>query len=419
MANALSCSQARRLADQVMAYCDDLAKYTQVEGMIDRRYLTPEHKQTNQQLARWANSSALQSWQDSAGNQWIRLPSVNPAAKRIIMGSHTDTVPNGGRYDGMLGVVAPLVLLKFFAEQQIQFDFHLDVVGFGDEEGTRFGSTLLGSSAVTGDWKSSWQDLCDSDGVSLSRAMDDFGLDMDDVEQAAINFDEVLLYFETHIEQGPVLEQVDRPLAAVKGIAGARRFEISVIGDAGHAGTVPMNLRRDPLVVVSEWITQVNNRVMEYTQAPCPVVATVGRLQVLPGAVNVIPGRVNLSLDVRSLSDSNRDELIDALNANLASTAARQGLRLEWTQTHNASAVACDEHVTQTLSDTIAQCTDGGEALVSGAGHDAMLFANKVPTTMLFVRCKGGVSHHPAESILAEDVAAGLKVMAAFLSQYQ
>lgn len=418
MANALSCSQARRLADQVMAYCDDLAKYTRVEGMIDRRYLTPEHKQTNQQLSRWAESSGLQSWQDSAGNQWIRLPSVNPNAKRIIMGSHTDTVPNGGRYDGMLGVVAPLVLLKFFADNQIQFDFHLDVVGFGDEEGTRFGSTLLGSSAVTGDWKPSWRDLCDSDGVSLSQAMHDFGLDIDDVAQAAINFDEVLLYFETHIEQGPILEQTERPLAAVKGIAGARRFEISVIGAAGHAGTVPMNLRSDPLVVVSEWITQVNKRATEYPTA-CPVVATVGRLEVFPGAVNVIPGRVNLSLDVRSLSDSNRDELIDSLYANLASTSSSQGLSLEWTQTHNASAVACDERLTNTLSDTITQCFDESAPLVSGAGHDAMLFANKVPTTMLFVRCKGGVSHHPAESILAADVTAGLEVMATFLYQYQ
>lgn len=415
MANVLSSSQARRLAEQVMAYCDVLAQYTQTEGMIDRRYLTAEHKQTNQQLASWATSSSLQTWQDAAGNQWLRLPSANEQAKRIILGSHTDTVPNGGRYDGMLGVVVPLALLKFFADNHIQFSFHLDVVGFGDEEGTRFGSTLLGSSAISGDWKPSWRDLCDSEGVSLSQAMTDFGLDIDHIDHASINFDEVLLYLETHIEQGPILEQCDLPLAAVKGIAGARRFEVSLVGHAGHAGTVPMNLRSDPLVVASEWITQVNQSAMEYAHATCPVVATVGQLEVLPGAVNVIPGRVNLSLDVRSLSDSNRDELIEMLHASLESKSLSTGLSLEWRQTHNASAVACDEQLTQTLSETITQCYAESAALVSGAGHDAMVFANKVPTSMLFVRCKGGVSHHPDESVSASDVAAALKVLAEFI----
>lgn len=415
MQSNLTLLQAEQLAQRVMDYCDALAKFTQTEGIIDRRYLTHEHRRTNDQLAFWAQEHGLEHWQDAAGNQWVRLPAVDANAKRLIMGSHTDTVPDGGRYDGMLGVIAPLVLLQHFAAEEVKFDVHLDVVGFGDEEGTRFGCTLLGSSAVAGSWQTRWRELKDGDGVSLARAMHDFGLDVSKVSTAQVESGQVKAYLETHIEQGPVLEERDQPLAAVKGIAGARRVEITLSGHAGHAGTVPMKLRHDPLVIASTWISEVYQRALDTEQQDYPVVATVGRLEVSPGAVNVIPGKVMMSLDIRSLSDPARDDLLQLLQQSLEEQASSHGLTLSWRETHNAGAVMCNQQMTNNLNAIIQSQIGRSEPLVSGAGHDAMVFAPVVPTSMLFVRCKGGVSHHPDESIRLDDVASTLSAIEAFI----
>ncbi|NLS14540.1 allantoate amidohydrolase [Vibrio sp. SM6] len=417
----LSHEQSAHLAEQVMAYCDELAHISQTLGIIDRRYLTPEHKQANDKLAQWAAQSQLQHWEDEAGNQWIRLPAQQQdnlphEAPRVIMGSHTDSVPDGGRYDGPLGVVGPLVLLKHFAESRVQFPFHLDVVGFGDEEGTRFGSTLLGSSAICGMWQSRWRELTDENGVSLAQAMYDFGLDVSKVSEAQIDSSRVLAYLETHIEQGPVLEERGKPLAAVKGIAGARRFNITLKGQAGHAGTVPMVLRHDPLVIASHWITQVQQMATATSDSEFPVVATVGRLEVRPGAVNVVPGEVRMSLDIRSLSDEARDAVFDSLQELLEVEAAFHQLECQFEPTHNASAVSCNDEMTRSLNQLVTHYFGDSAPLVSGAGHDAMALAMRVPATMLFVRCKGGVSHHPDESIMTSDAAAALQVMAAFVT---
>lgn len=411
----LSAQESIQLAEQVMAYCEQLSAFTQTVGIMDRRYLTPEHRETNDQIARWAGESKLQHWQDFAGNQWVRFPSEQENAKRLILGSHIDTVPNGGKYDGILGVVAPLVLLKHFAQIGVKFDFHIDVVGFGDEEGTRFGTTLLGSSAISGKWQSRWRELTDENGVTLAQAMYDFGLDVSKVSEAQIDSNQVLAYLELHIEQGPVLEEKSLPISAVNGIAGARRFEITVEGHAGHAGTVPMNLRADPLVIVSQWVTEVSSRAKATCGSDYPVVATVGRLEVSPGAVNVIPGKVELTLDIRSISDDARDELSDELFKTLENKAEHNGLQLRVIQTHNASSVVCDSRLTNSLSNIVKNITGEPTVLTSGAGHDAMALADIVPTTMMFVRCKGGVSHHPDESVEPDDVAVALQALERFV----
>ncbi|WP_375753942.1 allantoate amidohydrolase [Vibrio sp. HN007] len=410
---------SQQLAEQVMDYCEQLAEFTQTFGVMDRRYLTPEHRETNDRIAHWATESGLKHWQDLAGNQWVRLASTDANAKRVILGSHTDTVPNGGKYDGILGVVAPLVLLKWLSESGRQFDFHIDVVGFGDEEGTRFGATLLGSSAIAGKWQSRWRELQDESGVTLAQAMYDFGLDVSKISETQIDSNRVIAYLETHIEQGPILEEKGIPISSVKGIAGARRFDITIEGHAGHAGTVPMSLRKDPLVVASQWVTEVSRLATETSRSEHPVVATVGKMEVKPGAVNVVPGEVSLTLDIRSLSDSARDEVADALLARLEQNTSDKGLSLKVIQTHDAGSVVCEPRLTQELMNVVGDITGEPVVLVSGAGHDAMAMADIVPTTMMFVRCEGGVSHHPGERVTAEDVAVSLRALYKFLERIE
>ncbi|MDG3085259.1 allantoate amidohydrolase [Vibrio hannami] len=412
----LSIDTSKQLAKQVMDYCEQLAEFTQTIGIMDRRYLTPEHRETNDQLTRWAAESGLEHWQDLAGNQWVRLTSANENAKRIILGSHTDTVPNGGKYDGILGVVAPLVLLKWLAELGKQFEFHIDVVGFGDEEGTRFGATLLGSSAIAGKWQSRWRELKDEDGITLAQAMYDFGLDVSKISETQIDSSKVLAYLEAHIEQGPILEEKGLPISAVQGISGARRFEITIEGHAGHAGTVPMILRADPLVVASQWVTDVSRMAAQTSESTHPVVATVGKLEVSPGAVNVIPGGVSLTLDIRSISNDARDSLTETLFGMLEESASENGLVLKVFQTHDASSVVCDAGLTDRLKSIVDDLTGDPTVLVSGAGHDAMAMADIVPTTMMFVRCEGGISHHPDESIQQDDVSVALTALYQFIN---
>lgn len=400
------------LAIRALDYCEQLAAITQTEGQVDRRYLTTEHQLANDKLAEWGKEYGLQEWQDAAGNQWLRLKSANPDAKRFILGSHTDSVPNGGKYDGVLGVVLGLIVVQQLAQQATSFDFHIDVVGFGDEEGTRFGCTLLGSSAIAGKWNTAWRELTDCNGVSLAQALHEFGLDASKVSNAHIDSNHVLGYLEVHIEQGPVLEEFDKPLAAVSSIAGARRFDIEINGQAGHAGTVPMALRSDALVCASRWVEKVYQLAAQTADSKNPVVATVGKMEVIPGGVNVIPGSVKLSLDIRSSDDQARDIIVDTLFEYLDVLAdSMPNGSARWRQTHNASAVACDPSMTDQLQTVLNQMGIDTQPLVSGAGHDAMILADRIPVSMLFMRCKEGISHHPDESVTCEDTAAALNAL--------
>jgi allantoate deiminase len=407
------------LAKRALDYCDKLALLSQTPGQVDRRYLTLEHQQANKQLADWAAASGLTHWEDAAGNVWMRLESSNPEAKRLILGSHTDSVPNGGKYDGVLGVVLGLITLEQLALQDKAFDYHIDVVGFGDEEGTRFGCTLLGSSAIAGKWNPAWRELKDAEGVSLAQAMREFGLDASKVSHAHIDSNDVLGYLEVHIEQGPVLEDVEQPLSAVSSIAGARRFDIVIEGQAGHAGTVPMALRSDALVCASRWIDKVHQFSAQTIDSNNPVVATVGKMSVLPGGVNVIPGSVQLSLDIRSSDDMARDEVVEKLfeQLELLCESMPKG-RVQWRQTHSAGAVACDPFMTDHVQTVLTQMGIDTPALVSGAGHDAMILADRMPVSMIFMRCKEGISHHPDESVTLEDTAEAVKAVRLFVDSF-
>lgn len=401
-------------AQRVYARCDALALHSQSQEGMDRRYLTTEHQMANAQVAQWMQATGMQTWTDAAGNQWGRLTSEIEDAPTLIMGSHIDTVPNGGIYDGILGVVLPISLVEYLVDNDINLPFHLDIVAFGDEEGTRFGTTLLGSRAIAGTWEENWKTLKDAQGVSLEEAIRRFGSDVNSIGTASRLQEKVLGFIETHIEQGPVLEAQDLPVGVVSGIAGANRFQITVKGSAGHAGTVPMNMRNDALVVASEMIAAVQEIAQE-----TDVVATVGRIHCSPNAVNVIPGKVEFSIDVRSEIDARRETAVNILRQVLNKIAIRRNVDFKWQVTHGAKAVLCDSQLQHLLTEAVTASDFRPITLSSGAGHDAMAMANICPIAMLFVRCERGISHHPDEAITVDDVEATLKVLVNFMSIYR
>lgn len=397
----------QRLADTTFQRCQELAKFSQAANCMDRRYLTKQHKLANAQVAAWMEQAGMTTWQDAVGNicgKYVAHSTTqtteanSPPIKTLLIGSHLDTVPNGGKYDGILGVLVPLAVLQYCHDENIQFPFHIEIIGFCDEEGTRFGTTLLGSRALTGNWQQEWASLTDEHGVSLAQAMQDFGLDFARVAEAKRDSESLLGFYEVHIEQGPVLEAKQLPVGVVTSIAGAKRLQINVSGMAGHAGTVPMEMRQDALVASAKMITQIAN-IAEQQQ----LVATVGQIQSFPGAVNVIPGKAVFSLDIRSESDAIRDQALNAIFAMLQSVSNDTGTQVTWQQTHHADAVACDETLQTQLRAAIAAQDMQPLSLFSGAGHDAMEIAQLCPMSMLFVRCAGGISHHPAEAITVED----------------
>lgn len=397
-------------AKKVMKRCEKLAQFSQHPDYIDRRYLTKEHKSANLQVAKWMQQAGMRTWQDEAGNQWGSYRSSSPNAKSLIIGSHLDTVPDSGKYDGILGVLLPISLVQYFHDHKQSLPFHLDIVAFADEEGTRFGTTLLGSRAVAGTWQEKWGCLRDSDDINLSSAMREFGLDINKIHAAARSVDDTMGFLEIHIEQGPVLESRGLPVGVVDGIAGAKRFEISVVGHAGHAGTVPMELRQDALAGSAQMIVMIEKAAKEHG-----VVATVGQIHSSSNAVNVINGNVVFSLDVRSLDNQKRDRCIDEIMNAIEHIAGYRGLDAKIRMTHDADATHCDKMLMDELR--IACENSGIEPfnLSSGAGHDAMAIADLCPVAMLFVRCAKGISHHPSEAVTFEDVLNAMLVARSFI----
>ncbi len=389
------------LTETLLQRCDVLAAISEMSEGILRQYLTSEHRKANAQVATWAEQSQLKHWQDETGNLWLRYPSQAADAKRLILGSHLDTVPNAGRYDGILGVLLGLAVIETLAKQKVALPFHVDVVGFGDEEGTRFGTTLIGSQGISGQFKSDWLSIADQTGMTMAQALSEFGLSPEKAFAAALNPEDVLSYLEVHIEQGPVLESQDNPLGIVTGIAGAKRARVTVEGLAGHAGTTPMHLRRDALSAAAEFILKVEALAGQCSQGE---VATVGQCVAKPGATNVIPGAVELSLDVRALSDADRDALIVLLMSEVTRIEDQRSVKFHIEWTHQAPAVTCDEKLQRHWQTCAGQLDWPLPSLPSGAGHDAMAVAELCPISMLFIRSPRGLSHHPEEAVIAGDV---------------
>ncbi|UER54370.1 allantoate amidohydrolase [Kineosporiaceae bacterium SCSIO 59966] len=397
-------------AATVLARCAELDRISARPHRLERFHLTPQHAAANRLTASWMAAAGLTPWQDPAGNQWGRREGRAPGLPALVLGSHLDTVPDAGSYDGMLGVVMAVAVAERLRGADLPVA--LEVVGFGDEEGTRFGTALLGSRAVAGTWDPAWWELRDAEGVSLRRAFVDFGLDPSRVGEATRTPDELVGYLEAHIEQGTCLEAADRSLGYVTTIAGARRFRLVVLGEARHAGSTPYERRRDALAGAGEAVLAVERLAQAYG-----CIATVGRLEVHPGAVNVVPGRADLTLDLRAATDAERDGMWDVLGTEIESICARRGLRLEVAENHRAPAVACAPWLQQAVVEGIGATDDHGRdqpmALWSRAGHDAMAMAAITDVGMLFLRCADGISHAPDEDVREIDVARGLDALEA------
>ena len=393
-----------------MVECGRIATMTEEPGRITRRFLTPPVRAVHEYLRVRMQELGMQVHVDAAGNLRGLWQSQNASGKRLVMGSHIDTVPDAGAYDGVLGVVVALEWVRIAKE--LKFPINIEVIAFSEEEGVRFGVPFIGSRAVAGRFDEDILEAKDSDGVTLEAAIRAFGLDPGLIGKAELDKDAVG-FVEVHIEQGPVLESESLSVAVVTAIVGQTRLTFEFIGHANHAGTTPMRLRHDALAAAAEWIAKVETLAL----ATDGLVATVGKVVVEPNAGNVVPGAVKVSLDVRHAIDSTRKEAIEKLIESADAIAARRSLTVKRTRQMDQPAVPMDERLTSFLADAIEAVGLPVKMMSSGAGHDAMVMAARVPTAMLFLRSPGGISHHPAEAVLEGDVEASLGVGRKFLER--
>ena len=397
-------------AQRAIAECRRIAQMSEEPGRITRRFLTPPVRDVHTHLRRGMETLGMTVHTDAAGNLRGLWQPPGARGKRLVLGSHIDTVPNAGAYDGVLGVVLALEWLDLARE--LKLPLPIEVIAFSEEEGVRFGLPFIGSRAVAGRFDSALLALKDADGVTLEQAIREFGLDPGLIGDAALDPD-ALGFVEMHIEQGPVLESESLPVAAVTAIVGQTRLTAEFRGHANHSGTTPMHLRHDALAGAAEWVSAVES-LAQHTEG---LIATVGKIDVEPNAANVIAGVARVSLDVRHAVDSARKAAVESLLANARAIAAKRNLTLQIARQMDQPAVPMDERLTAHLAAAIAAAGLQEKRMTSGAGHDAMVMAACVPTTMLFLRSPGGISHHPDESVLEEDVAAALNVGRKFLER--
>jgi allantoate deiminase len=388
--------------------CRTLAQYSEEPGHLTRRFLSPPMHDVHRELGGWMHSAGMSVTVDAAGNLRGSYRARSGHAPVLLIGSHLDTVPHAGAFDGILGVVIGVELVGLLSGRAAPFA--IEVIGFAEEEGVRFGVPFIGSRALIGDVDDALLARTDAQGISVADAVRAFGLDPACMPAAAIQRP-VLGYLEFHIEQGPVLEELRVPLGVVEAIAGQTRLDIRFDGRAGHAGTTPMRLRRDSLAGAAEFIASVEGAA---TTDP-DLVATVGRIAAEPGATNVIAGSTSCSLDVRHPHDRVRRQTVEHLVESAHAIAARRGLRVAAETRLEQCAVSMDPR----LTDFLARAAGNPHHMTSGAGHDAMIVARRVPSAMLFLRSPDGLSHHPDESVLAEDVAAALQAGLNFLRELE
>jgi beta-ureidopropionase / N-carbamoyl-L-amino-acid hydrolase len=396
------------LGRRIMALADTLAQWSESSEGLTCTYLSRAHRAVAAQLRDWVCEAGLAAEIDAIGNVVGRYAAPDPFARTLILASHYDTVRNAGRYDGRLGVLSALVVAEHLARSRCELPFHLEVIGFSEEEGVRFASSFLGSSAVAGRFETTLLERRDADGHALATVMREAGLDPEKIPALARRSEKLLGYLEVHIEQGPVLLNEDLPVGIVNAIAGTARYLLSITGTAGHAGTVPMAQRHDAAAAAAELVLYVERRC---AQAPT-LVGTVGQLTVPDGAINIIPGRCQLSLDIRAADDATRDAAVADVMAEAARIAERRGIAIESKEVQRTAAVRCSPRLQSLLADAVAHAGVEPRYLPSGAGHDAMMFDGVTDLAMLFVRCgNGGVSHSPREIVSAEDADVGARVL--------
>ena len=400
--------------ERLMARADELARHSEQSGGLTRVSLSPEYRAASELVMGWMREAGMQARLDPIGNVVGRYEADRAGLACLMLGSHLDTVRDAGKYDGMLGVISAIECVHALHASGKRLPFALEVIGFTDEEGVRFGVTLLGSRAVAGSFDTAMLQAKDGDGMTLAEAMRGFGLDPVRIGEAARRRGEVLAYAELHIEQGPVLEAEGLPVGAVTAINGYTRMAVTIEGTAGHAGTVPMKLRRDALAAAAECVLAV-----ERIGATEPeVVATVGKLEVLPGAINVIPGSVRFTVDVRAPADAKRLRAAQAICAGIEAICGRRGLTQRNERIQEQGVAACAPWLVGRVERAIEAEGLRVRRLPSGAGHDGMAIQTIAEFAMLFVRCKNGISHNPAEAITAEDAATGARVLLRFIEEF-
>ena len=402
-------------AARILERCDALARCSEQPGGLTRVYLSDQQRAANALVLRWMEEAGMTARLDAVGNAVGRYEGERPGLPCLMLGSHLDTVRDAGKYDGMLGVVTAIECVGALSARGKRPPFAVEVLGFADEEGVRFNATLLGSHAVAGTFDRANFDRADANGKTMREAFVDFGLDPGAVGSAARRREDVLAYAELHIEQGPVLEAEGLPVGVVTAINGGNRLAIEISGMAGHAGTVPMRLRRDALAGAAECVLAVER----IAASEAELVGTVGKIEALPGAINVIPGRVRFSLDVRAPQNRQREAALTQIQSAFADIARRRGLDLAVRPVWEAKTATCADWLQEQLGAAIESQGVPLRRLPSGAGHDGMAMIAIADIGMLFVRCKGGISHNPAEAITEEDARVAALAFLRFIERFE
>jgi allantoate deiminase len=408
-------ANAPRLGEVIIERLDALAALSDEPGKLTRLYLGPAHRKAADMVAGWMRQAGMTVRVDATSTVVGRYEAAKADAPTLILGSHIDTVRNAGRFDGTLGVLAAISAVDRLYAAGRRPAFAIEVVAFGDEEGVRFPGTLTGSRALAGRFDPKLLDETDRDGISRRQALTAFGCDVSHIAAEARDPARVVGYIEVHIEQGPVLEVENLPVGVVTAINGATRGRITVTGGGGHAGTVPMRLRNDALAAASEMILAIEAR----AAGEPDLVATVGVLDVANAAGNAIPGSVAFSLDVRSPQDADRLRAVADIDTVITKIAQRRGVEVAVALTYDAPSSTSDATLVSALSAAIERNGYTPRLLPSGAGHDAMAFKDVIPFAMLFVRCRGGLSHHPEEHASVDDIHVAATVLADCVERFE
>jgi len=398
-----------------MQRCEALARHSELPGGLTRVFLSPENRAANELVLGWMREAGMEARLDAIGNVAGRYEGNRPGLPCLMLGSHLDTVRNAGKYDGMLGVVSAIECVAALNSRKARLPFALEVIGFGDEEGVRFGTTMLGSRAVAGGLDAAVLKTKDAKGTSIEQALREFGLQPEQIPAITRKRGEVLAYAELHIEQGPVLEAEGAPVGVVTAINGFSRLRVTLSGMAGHAGTVPMGLRRDALAAAAECVLAVER----IGRSEPELVATVGKIEALPGAINVIPGDVMFTIDVRAPKDSLRNDAVMTAESEVRKISEKRKIRCDIEHLQSLGVAACAPRLIAQLERAVGAKGIRVRRLPSGAGHDGMALKDLADICMLFVRCKDGISHNPAESITEADAGAGAAVLLEFIEKFQ
>lgn len=401
--------------DQLFKRLDELATISEHAEHLTRTYLTATHREAATLIERWMQLAGMNTRMDAVGNVIGRYEGQQADSPALMLGSHYDTVQNAGQYDGMYGVVVAIGCVEALHRQQLRLPHALEIIAFADEEGVRFNATLIGSRAIAGTLSPALLDTQDAAGITMKQALDTYGLDSGAVSQAAYPASSLLGYAELHIEQGPVLIDRDLPVGVVTAIAGASRFQVTVTGLSGHAGTVPMPLRQDAAAAAAEMVLLVER----LASGEDDLTGTVGVLEIPNGATNVIAGSARFTVDMRSGSDTLRQSAVAELRQGIEAICTKRNVTASLQPMHDAPAVQCDTKLTTLMTNAVEAHDIPVIQLPSGAGHDAMAIAELTPVTMLFVRCgNGGISHHPDETMTPADAETGGRVLLTFLEKF-